>query len=124
MAAKTPQEVVTLFQKAMNAGDVDAVLKLYEPTATLVPPGSEPATGHAAIAAGLKPFLAAKAELNLNVVKTVMCGDIAVLYDDWTATMDGPDGGRVPLAGKATEVCRKQTDGTWLFVFDDATARG
>jgi len=124
MSATTPAEVLTLFEKAMNAGDVAAVVKLYEPTATLVPPGGEPATGREAIAEAVKPFLAAKAELHLNVVRTVMCGDIAVLYDDWTATMDGPDGGRVDLAGKATEICRKQADGTWLFVFDDALARG
>ena len=124
MPAKTPDEVVKLFEKHMNSGDVGAVLALYEPTATLVPPGAEPANGHQAIRAGIQPFLDAKAEIHLNVVRTVMCGDIAVTYDDWTATMDGPDGKRVDLAGKATEILRKQPDGTWLYVFDDATARG
>jgi uncharacterized protein (TIGR02246 family) len=123
MPARTPEEVVRLFEKHMNAGDIDAVVALYEPTGALVPPGDDAAIGHDAIRAGVQPFLDAKAELHLNVVKTVVAGDIAVTYDDWTATMDGPDGGRVNLQGRAIEVERRQPDGTWLFVYDDATGR-
>jgi uncharacterized protein (TIGR02246 family) len=124
MPAKTPEELLAMFQKHMNAGEVDAVAKLYEPKGILVPPGGEPASGPDGIRASVEPFLAAKAELHLSAKKVMTAGDIAVIYDDWTATMDGPEGGRVDLAGKAIEVCRKQADGSWLFVFDDALGRG
>ena len=123
MSAKTPEELLPLFQKHMNAGDVAAVVKLYEPEGILVPPGGQPASGLAQVRAAVQPFLDAKAELSLHAQKVMIAGDIAVIYDDWTATMDGPEGGRVDLAGKAIEICRRQADGSWLFVFDDATAR-
>jgi ketosteroid isomerase-like protein len=38
MAAKTPEDVDRLFEERVNAGDVDGVLALYEPGATLVMP--------------------------------------------------------------------------------------
>jgi uncharacterized protein (TIGR02246 family) len=124
MGAKTPEELLKTFQDAMNSGDPDAVIKCYEPTGILVPPGADAVSGPDGIRGGVGPFIAANAKINLHAQKVMIAGDIAVMYDDWTATMDGPDGKRVDLAGKAIEVCHRQSDGSWLFVFDDATARG
>ena len=38
MTAKTPEDVDRLFEERINAGDLDGVLALYEPGATLVLP--------------------------------------------------------------------------------------
>ena len=35
MAARKPEEVDRLFKRAMNAADIDALLALYEPQASL-----------------------------------------------------------------------------------------
>ena len=34
MPAHKPEELDVLFAKAVNAGDIEAVMKLYEPTAS------------------------------------------------------------------------------------------
>ena len=61
----------------------------------------------------------------MNVVLVVRSGeDLAVLYNDWSASAKGPDGAPFEMAGKAIEVVRRQPDGSWLFVVDDPFARG
>ena len=37
MPAHKPEELDVLFAQAVNAGDIEAVIKLYEPAASLTP---------------------------------------------------------------------------------------
>ena len=63
--------------------------------------------------------------LRMNVKTVVRSGDdLAVLYNDWSMSARGPDGGPLELTGKALEIVRRQPDGSWLFVVDDPWARG
>ncbi len=122
---KTPEECDRLFGEYANAGNIDALVALYEPRATFVPQSGEPVTGHAAIRQQLAAFEGRTMTLAMNVVKAVRASDdLAVLYNDWTGTMKGPDGATVKMAGKAIEIVRRQPDGTWRFVVDDPFARG
>ena len=124
MAAKTPEDVDYLFEKHVNAGDLDGVLALYEPGATLVLPEGD-LTGTAAFHDSTKQMLAARLQLQMKVTKVVRVGeDLAVLYNDWTGSMIGEDGQPMAMAGKAIEVVRRQADGTWRFIVDDPWARG
>ena len=125
MAARTPEDCDRLFAEHVNAGDVDAVARLYEPRATLVQQDGPPATGAAAIRDALAGFAALKPRIEMNVTRVVKAGDdLAVLYNDWTLVGTDPDGKRLELTGKAIEVVRRQRDGTWLFAVDDPFARG
>ena len=47
-----------LFANAINAGDIEAVIKLYEPGACLIPEPGEVASGTGAIRLALGGFLA------------------------------------------------------------------
>jgi uncharacterized protein (TIGR02246 family) len=124
MAAKTPEDVDRLFAERVNAGDIDGVLALYEPGATLVMPEGD-LTGPAAFRESTKQMIAAELRVQLKVTKVVRVGeDLAVLYNDWSGSMKGPDGQPTELTGKAIEVVRRQTDGSWRFVVDDPWARG
>ena len=60
MNATTPDEVDTLFAKALNAGDLDALTSLYEPDASLMPAPGNVVVGKVAIRGALAGFLAAK----------------------------------------------------------------
>lgn len=125
MPARTPEDCDRLFAERLNAGDLDGLVALYEPRATFVPQEGEPATGVEAIRHSLLPFLAMKPKLKMNVTKVVSAGgDVAVLYNDWSMSATGPDGGPINLTGKALEIVRRQSDGTWLLVVDDPFARG
>jgi len=119
MPARTPEEVDALFEKYLNEGNLNALVELYEPGATLIGSPGQPASGQEAIRNVLAAFIAAKANLKLNVTQTIVAGDIAVTYNDWGGTAAGAE-----LSGKAMEICRRQPDGTWRFVVDDPYARG
>ena len=124
MAAKTPEEVDRLFEEGVNAGDVDGVLALYEPGATLVMPEGD-LRGSAAFRESTEQMIAAQLRVRLKVTKVVRVGeDLAVLYNDWSGSIMGPDGQPTAMTGKAIEVVRRQADGTWRFVVDDPWARG
>lgn len=49
---------------------------------------------------------------------------LAVVYNDWSLAATGPDGAAVNTTGRSIEICRRQADGTWLFVVDDPFGRG
>jgi uncharacterized protein (TIGR02246 family) len=123
MPATNPEQVDELFERAINAGDVEAVVALYEPDGTLIAAPGQVATGHDAIRAAITGLLALKPQLKLSVTNVVFGGDVAAVYNDWSGTATGPDGAQMQLSGKAIEVCRRQPDGTWLFVIDDPYAR-
>ena len=53
MAARTPEDLDRLFTEHMAAGDVDAIVALYEPGGVLVSAEGVPTTGHAAIRAAV-----------------------------------------------------------------------
>ena len=50
MPARSPEEVDALFEKALNAGDIDGLVALYEPDATLIPQPGQEAKGRARFA--------------------------------------------------------------------------
>jgi uncharacterized protein (TIGR02246 family) len=124
MEAKKPEDVDRLFEERVNAGDLEGVLALYEPGATLVMPEGD-MTGAAAVRDSWSQLLAAQPQVQTHVTKVVRVGDdLAVLYNEWSGSMTGSDGQPTALAGKATEVVRRQADGTWQFIVDDPWMRG
>lgn len=126
MAARTSIEVDQLFAKALEAGDLEAIVALYEPQA-VVPgqSGQPPAVGPDQIREAMRPFIELK-PTNVVLAATVVAelDGVAILYDDWRGTGHAPDGSEAPLEGKAIEVVRRQADGSWKFIFDDPNARG
>jgi ketosteroid isomerase-like protein len=64
-----------------------------------------------------------KPRIEMHVTRVASGGDdVAVLYNDWRARVQGPDG-PVEITGRALEVVRRLADGSWRFVIDDPYAR-
>jgi uncharacterized protein (TIGR02246 family) len=125
MPARTPKQCDDLFARYIEAGDVDAVVALYERRGCLVLEGGKVARGPSAIRKAIATFAAMKPKFRMNVARIVKAGDdVAVLYNDWTLEATGPDGTPFTDQGKATEVVRRQRNGTWRYVVDDPRARG
>ena len=123
MAANTPEDVDRLFGERVNAGDAAGVAALYEKDGVLVFQGTT-FQGPEQIRGFLDRMTAAKAKITMNVKHVVRAGDVAVLYNDWSMTVTDADGKTETSSGKAIEVVRRQSDGTWKFVIDDPAARG
>jgi len=118
MPAAIPEQIHTLFTEAFRAGDLDRLMELYEPGATLVPQPGEIASGHAAIRQALSAFLGMKAKFELKFDKVIQAHDIALLHSNWTLTGKTPDGKAINMAGRTADVVRRQSNGAWLLIID------
>jgi uncharacterized protein (TIGR02246 family) len=122
MPARNPKDVDLLVIEALNAGDVEAAVALYERDATFVAEPGKPATGLQAIREAINGFLALEPRLTIEVAQVVESGDLALLCSSWTLKGTAPDGGPIEMAGQSAEVVRRQADGTWKFVIDNPFA--
>ena len=118
MRARHPKQLDELFARALNAGDLEALLALYEPKASFTPQPGQPVTGTAAIREALAGFLSLKPVISIDTTLLGEADDIALMTSRWRLTGTGPDGSPVELAGNSIEVARWQPDGSWLFVVD------
>ena len=119
MPAHTPEEIDRLFSEALNAGDLDALMTLYEPGAGFVAePGGQAIIGTNAIRQALSEFVAIKPKITMEARNLCQVGDIAFISGRWSLSGTGPDGTPVNMTGQSAEVCRRQADGTWLFAID------
>jgi ketosteroid isomerase-like protein len=57
--------------------------------------------------------------MKLKVRRVVTAGDLALMISDWSLTGKGPEGQPVQMAGRASDVLRRQRDGTWRAVIDN-----
>jgi len=127
MPAQTPEQCDELFGKYFNAQDLDRLVALYEPQASLVNEDGIVAQGTRAIRETMQGVFAAfpQAKITINVVRVVHAGDdLAVLYNEWSASGKAADGSPFTMEHKAMEIVRRQSDGTWRFAVDDGYARG
>lgn len=122
MPARKPEEVHRLFSEALNARNLEALVALYEPEASLVPQSGQLVTGTDVIRQALSAFLAMKPAITVETRKIIQAGDIALLYSKWALRGSGPDGSAIEMAAKGTEVVRRQPDGTWRLVVDNPYA--
>jgi uncharacterized protein (TIGR02246 family) len=118
MAASNPQDVHSQFEKAFNAGDVEALVALYEADARLVPQPGQVITGQAAIREALQGFLSLKGRIKLETTHAIEAGDVALLRGQWSLTGTGADGQPIAMGANSSEVVRRQADGRWLYLID------
>jgi len=125
MTAHEPEEAHRLWGERFNAADLDGLLALYEPNATLVPQPGQAASGAEAIREALGGFLDLK--LAFDWVETrpaIRAGDLALLHSRWTLSGTGPDGSPLNLSGTTADVVCRQPDGTWLLAIDNPWGTG
>ena len=118
MAARTPEDLDRLFAGAMNAGNLDALVALYEPQASLTPAPGKVAVGIDAIREALRGFLDGKPKMTLSPRVVARSGDLALLTSKWELSMTGADGKPAKMGGQSVEIARRQPDGNWLFAID------
>ena len=119
MPARTPAECDFQVAAAVNAGDLDAAVALYEPEAALLPEPGKTVIGLPAIREALIPFAAMKATLTIEVPLVVEAGDTAVLHSKWAMKGTDEAGRSIDMEGNGVEIVRRQADGTWKFIIDN-----
>lgn len=124
MAARTPEDVHQRWLAAINDGDIEALMTLYEPGATVVFGPEQVATGLDAIRAGNEGLLALRPRFDLRVAQVLLADNLALLLSPWTMTGTMPDGTPLTLQGTTSDVVRRQPDGSWRFIIDNPTGSG
>ncbi len=110
-----PAELHQRVEQAFNTGDLDALTALYESDARMVHEDGSVAAGVDEIRAVWSEFVALGGQISMSTRYAVEAGDVALLSNAWTFTMDDAQ-----VASSVTsEVARKQSDGSWRYVIDN-----
>jgi uncharacterized protein (TIGR02246 family) len=100
-------------EAGVNNQDLDALMALYEPDASMVVLDGSTATGTEAIREQWAGVLEMKGQMTLRSRYAIEAGDLAILSNEWTLTA-----GDQSLSAVTAEVARRQPDGGWLYVVD------
>ena len=115
----TPEQVLASIVDGINAGDMDALLRLYEPDAAFAAQPGSLAHGLAGVQSSLEAFIAMKGTLDIKLKHVLEASDLALVIGEWLFTGTGAEGAPVTLTGHNADVLRRQSDGSWRFVIDN-----
>jgi uncharacterized protein (TIGR02246 family) len=124
MGADSPERVIELFTEALNGGDADAAMALYEAGATFAPQPGERVTGHEAIRAALDQFMALDPRIEGEITNVTTAGDVALVMNRWHLEGAQTDGTPVEMRGHSADVLRRDPDGGWRILIDDPWGGG
>lgn len=108
------------FEELFNEGDIDGLVGLYETDAALIVQPGSVVTGKEGIRPALQGFLDLGGKISLDTKAVVEVGDLAYLTNRWSLVGTAPDGSDLEMGAVTAEVARRQDDGTWLYVIDNA----
>jgi uncharacterized protein (TIGR02246 family) len=115
-----PADVYPALLKAFNAGDIDATLACYEPQACFALKSGHVARGAAELREMFRATFSFRPDLTLDVRKIISAGDdLALAVVKWTSKTVSSSGEAKVWAGTATDIVRRQADGTWKLALDN-----
>ncbi len=119
MGGQTPRETVELLIEAINTGDAERAVSLYEPEAAYVIEPGQVVIGTDAIRAVLEGLITLKPTLTTQNYETIQAGEIALYCSSWSMRGTAPDGTSVQQNGKSTDVLRRDSVGGWSIAVDN-----
>jgi uncharacterized protein (TIGR02246 family) len=122
MKVHDPERLHAAFVEAYNSGNLEDLVSLYEPDAVLIPQPGQRSVGRSAIKESFMGLLKLKGTMQIRTLLCLRSGDLALLQASWHLSATGPDGQPGESSARTAEVARKQPDGSWLFVLDNAFA--
>jgi uncharacterized protein (TIGR02246 family) len=115
----TPREVLNSIVDGINTGNLDALIRLYEPEAAFATQPGSLSHGLPGVRQALAGFTAMNGRLDLDVTRVLEAGDLALVTTAWSFIGAGADGEPVKLSARSADVLRRQVDGSWRFVIDN-----
>jgi ketosteroid isomerase-like protein len=115
VSVERPELMNAAFADGYNARDVDALLGLYEPTATVVNRDGSLAIGSERVREHLAGLVSLGGRMTSTNRYAIVHDDIALVGAEWEIDLED---GRAPIRGSTSEVLRRQPDGSWRYVID------
>jgi uncharacterized protein (TIGR02246 family) len=114
--AYNPADVYPSLSKAFNAGDLDAIVGCYEPEACFVSKSGRAYRGAVELRDLYRAMLSNRRQVRLDVRKIIPSGgNLALVIVEWTEWTTGET---KHWGATATDIVRKQPDGTWKLALD------
>ena len=113
------QTTIDTMTEAFGRGDIDGILRTYEPGAVVVGQPGSPIQGSPALRVMFEQFIALKPTFRFLDHEIIQAGDIALHLNHWKMTGTTPNGVSVEQGGLSVVVLRRQANGRWLMVIDD-----
>lgn len=116
-----PEDCSRILIAALESGDIDTAVSLYEPDAVLFKKSGAPMIGLDAIRADNAGLIALKPKFRIAFIKSTISGDGMLATNRMKADLMWNDAeGKAKQGSVDTlEVLRKQPDGSWRYVIDD-----
>lgn len=119
MSNRTPEEILQSIVDGINAGNIESLMKLYEPESCFAFQPGEIVRGQQGVRQSLQAFIDMKGKLELKVTRVILTGNLALVISKWTFNGIGTNGSPAKLTGTASDVLRQQSDGTWRMIIDN-----
>jgi ketosteroid isomerase-like protein len=113
MPANSPEDICRLFQQHMAAGDLDAVLSVFDLEAVLVNWSGEVTQDRDGLKRELAPLVARQTRLAFTIKQVIQSGDIVLMHTEWQVSFPQR------MSVYAIAVARRQPDGTWCWLIGD-----
>src|SRR5207249_11922575 len=97
MGPKSPNDALGQLINALNSGNLDAAVSLYEPSAVLVAQPGKVARGTTALREALSAFIALKPALVSRREQVIEADGGAPYTSAWTRTGTAPTGSRLQM---------------------------
>ena len=114
-----PEDLYPALSEAYNAGNLEALVSLYDPKAVFViKPGcvtESPAELHSA----MQHLVALRARLIVNPRTFIRSDDLVLVLGTFTLCGRRGDGTPFERTSRFADVLRRQPDGRWLLVVDN-----
>ncbi len=118
---REPEDCSRVLVAALESGDIETSLALYEPSAVLFSKSGRTMTGLDAIRENNAGVIALKPKFTIAFIKSTLSGDGTLATNRMKAELayTKPDGQLVKADVDTLEVLRKQEDGSWRYIIDD-----
>jgi ketosteroid isomerase-like protein len=114
-----PEDLHPALSEAYNAGDLEAMLSLYDPKAAFVIKPSRVTESPAELRAAIQHFIALRGHLTVNPDSFVRSDNVVLVLGTFTLSGRRGDGTPFERASRFADVLRRQPDGSWLIAIDN-----
>ncbi len=111
-----PADFPHAFDTALNRGDLDQLVALYEDDAVLRGSSGEIRSGGQAVREEMDGLIGARAAITNSLRHLFRSGDTALIIVDYVLRLSAPDGSPVEVTGTATNVIRRDAEKGWRLV--------
>jgi uncharacterized protein (TIGR02246 family) len=114
-----PEDLYPRLCDAHNAGDLEAMLALYDPKAVYVVKPGRVTNGPAELRVALQHVIELRGKLAIHPHTFVRSDDVVLVLGQFTLSGHRHDGTPFERVARFADVLRRQPDGRWLVAVDN-----